>query len=124
MNTRANARMTRAVADGFAAGTGRVVLPFVIWAAHFFLSYASVEVACALDLQMHRLSGISIVSLWLWATTALAIGALVLLTARAPRNFSAESGALAGVQLGASLLALVGVLWSAVPIVFAPSCGP
>lgn len=110
--------------DGFTPGTVRGVLPFVIWAAHFFLSYASVEVACARGLQLYRLAGVPTISLWLWAITALTIGALVLLTARAARNVSAESGTLAGVHLGASLMALVAVLWSVVPIAFAPLCGP
>jgi len=78
--------------DGFNPGTVRGVLPFVIWAAHFFLSYASVEVACARGLQLYRLAGVPTISLWLWAITALTIGALVLLTARAARNVSAEQG--------------------------------
>ena len=109
------------IADGFTARALHGVLPLVIWAAHFFLSYASAEVACALHLQRVTLGGVSALSIWLWIITAGAIAALVGLIVvtvwhgRADR----ESGNIqATVRIGAAILALVGVLWSAVPIAF------
>jgi hypothetical protein len=115
-------------ADGFAAGTSRGVLPLVIWAAHFFLSYASAEIACALDLQRVTLAGIPSPSIWLWMLTVAAIAFLIVLMVLAVQNEKARAVATSGstlatVRVGAAILALVGVLWSAVPIVFAPLCG-
>jgi hypothetical protein len=113
--------------DGFAASTAHGVLALVIWAAHFFLSYASAEIACALDLQRFTLAGIPSPSIWLWVLTVGAIALLIALIVLAVRNERARavgtsSSTLATVRIGAALLALVGVLWSAVPIVFAPLC--
>ena len=107
------------LADGFTAGALHGALPMIIWAAHFFVAYASAEVACALQLHRFKPLGLSAPSLWLWAITAAAIAMLMVLTVRAVRNrrAAAESGATqATVQIGAAVLALVGVLWSAVPI--------
>lgn len=115
------------LADGFAVGAVHGVLPLSIWAAQFFLSYASAEVACALDWQHFTLAGLALPRLWLWTVSAVAIASLAGLTALGIRNAKAQgesAGTLATVQIGAALLALTGVLWSAVAIVFAPLCGP
>jgi hypothetical protein len=120
-----NARNAK-LADGFAASALRGVLPLVIWAAHFFVSYASAEIACALDLQRFTLAGVALPTIWLWTVSVAAIAALVALAALAVRNgkAEAESGStLVTVRIGAALLALTGVLWSTVAIVFAPLCG-
>ena len=115
-------------ADGFAAGASHGVLALTIWAAHFFLSYASAEVTCALDLQRFMVAGIPAPSIWLWMLTAVAIVFLIALIVLAVLNertraVPTSGGTLATVRIGAAVLALVGVLWSAVPIVFAPLCG-
>ncbi len=107
------------LADGFTASASRGVLPLVIWAAHFFASYASVEVACALQLQRVTLGGAAALSIWLWILTAVATASLLALTVAAVRHGQADAGSRsmqATVQVGAAVLALVGVLWSAVPI--------
>jgi len=109
----------RKIADGFAASAAFSVLPMVIWAAHFFLSYASAEAMCALSLQNVAWRGVSALNLWLWSISAVAIAALVGLTVAAIRRgrVGAEAGNMqTTVRLGAAILALVGVLWSAVPI--------
>ena len=118
-------RNTR-LADGFAAGAFHGVLPFLIWAAHFFVSYASAVVACALDLQRFTLAGVALPSVWLGMISFAAIAALGGLIARAFRYDRAVAelgGTLATVRIGAALLALTGVLWSVAAIVFAPLCG-
>jgi hypothetical protein len=61
------------LADGFTAGAFHGALPMIIWAAHFFVAYASAEVACALQLLRFKPLGLSAPSLWLWAITAAAI---------------------------------------------------
>ena len=108
------------IADGFTASVSHSVLPLIIWAAHFFLSYASAEVACALHLQRFTLGGVSALNIWLWSLSAVAIAALVVLTVVTARHDRADAKAgnmQATVRIGAAILALVGVLWSAVPIV-------
>ncbi len=105
--------------DGFTAGAFQSVLPMVIWATHFFVSYASAEVACALDLNRFALLGVAAPSVWLWMISAAAIVTLLALTVRAVQagRTGAESRSTAAtVRIGAAILALVGVLWSAVPI--------
>ncbi len=107
------------LADGFAASASGGVLPLIIWAAHFFASYVSVEVVCALQLRYVALGGVAALSLWLWILTAAATGSLIALTVAAVRRgrSDADSGSMqATVRIGAAILALVGVLWSAIPI--------
>jgi hypothetical protein len=108
-------------ADGFAVTALHGVLPLIVWAAHFFLSYASAEVACALGLQRFALGNVAALSVWLWVISAAAIATLLVLTVVAVRHgrSDAESGSTqATVRIGAAILALIGVLWSAVPIAF------
>lgn len=114
------ARKTK-LADGFTTAAWHGALPLLVWAAHFLVSYASAEVACVLHLDRFRVLGVSATNLWLWTITAAAIALLIVLTGRAMRyrRAEAESGATqALIQMGAAVLALVGVLWSAVPIIF------
>ena len=90
-------------------------------------AYASAEVACALQLHRFTVLGLSAPNLWLWIISAAAIATLLVLTVRAVRHRRrGESGGHAAtVRIGAAVLALVGVLWSAVPIAFvdgAPIC--
>lgn len=108
--------------DGFTASALQGVLPLVIWAAHFFLSYASAEVASALDLQRFTVGGVPAPTIWLGIITVAAIAVLCVLTVVAIRHgkADAESGnTRATIRIGAAILALVGVLWSAVAIGFA-----
>jgi len=107
------------LADGFTAGSLHGALPLFVWAAHLFVAYASAEVACALQLHRFKVLGLSAPDLWLWFISAAAIAMLVVLTVQAVRHrrAAAESGTTqATIQIGAAILALVGVLWSSVPI--------
>lgn len=112
--------------DRFVAGALQGVLPFLIWAAHFFLVYMAIKAACAVDLQHPLLNGASVISAAIWLLSAAAIAALVglgALWARPPRAGGAGAGGtLALVRLGAVLFALVAVVWSTVPIVLVPPC--
>ena len=108
-------------AHGFAVTALHGVLPLIVWAAHFFLSYASAAVACALGLQRFALGNVAALSVWLWVISAAAIATLLVLTVVAVRRVGAdaESGSTqATVRIGTAILALIGVLWSAVPIAF------
>ena len=91
----------------------------VIWAAHFFVCYAIAEIACALHLNRFTVLGVAGPKVWLWIISAAAIATLLLMVVRAVRHGGgdAQSGNTAAtVRIGAAVLALVGVLWSAVPI--------
>ena len=106
-------------ADGFGASAFHGALPLMIWAAHFFVSYGSAEVACALHLYRFTVLDVSAPRIWLWVISVATIATLLIMTIRAVWHSGAntESGTAGIVQIGASVLALVGVLWSAVPIV-------
>lgn len=107
--------------DGFTTGALYSVLPMVIWAGHFFVCYASAEVACALDLNRFTVLGVAAPTIWLWIISAAAITTLFIMVVRAVRYSAgdAQSGSTAAtVRIGAAVLALVGVLWSAAPIAF------
>ena len=106
--------------DGFLWPVLHGVLPLVIWAAHFFLSYAGAEVACALRLQRFALAGVTAPTIWLWIITVAAIAMLVVVTLAPVRRARADTKSgdtLTAVRIGVGILALVGVVWSAVPIV-------
>lgn len=113
--------------DGFVAGALQGALPFLVWAAHFFLAYMTIKAACALDLQRFTLGGVSAISVALWLLSATAIAVLlglgVLWGRTATRiGTSGERGTLALVRIGAILFALVATVWSTVPIVLVPPC--
>lgn len=111
--------------DGFTAGVLLGVLPLLIWATHFFGSYAAIEFACALDLQRFTLARIPVITVFLWVFSAVELAALALLVMLAVRNGKRDAeggGTLAFVRIGAAALALVGVLWATVPMTFTPAC--
>lgn len=108
------------LADGFLSAALQGVLPLVIWGAHFFLSYAGAEVACALRLQRFAFGGVTAPTIWLWIISVAAIATLLVVTLGPIRRgrADAESGdSLTAIRIGVGILALVGVVWSAVPIV-------
>jgi len=90
------------------------LLPLVIWALHFFFAYAAVAVACD--------AGFAHVGALLLGATALAVVVLAALAFSAWRALR-QDGLLAGVRLGAAVLALVGVSWAALPMPLLPPCG-
>lgn len=110
--------------DRFIPGALQGALPLLIWAVHFFVAYISIAAACALDLQRFTLAGASAISIFLWSLSAVAIGALVCLTALGVRTARrhGNSSTLSTVHIGAAILALAGVLWSTVPIALVPAC--
>lgn len=111
--------------DRFIAGSVRGALPLLIWAAHFFVTYMSIKTGCALDVQRFAFAGVSAITIFLWSLSAAAIGALVwmlTLEGRAVRRHFDGGATLPVVHIGATLLALAGVLWSSVPIALVPPC--
>jgi hypothetical protein len=100
--------------ERFVAAARQGLLPLVIWALHFFFAYGAVAAACD--------AGFAHVGALLLGATALAVVALSALAFSAWRALR-DGGLLAGARLGAAVLALVAVLWAALPVPWLPPCG-
>lgn len=111
--------------DRFLAGARQGVLPLLIWAAHFFLAYAFVAIGCRAGLDDVRVAGMPAIMLVLLGVSVLALGWLVGLVVAAVggrRRDGARHPTLVPVRLAAAVLALVGVLWTTVPMTWLPPC--
>ncbi len=107
--------------DRFLPLTLRGILPLLIWAAHFALAYVIAAVAC-----MRDFTGESETRWLLIVASAAAIAWLAWLTVDAVRKLQRAPGqdaTFAAVQFGVAALALIGVLWTTVPIALLPVCG-
>lgn len=103
-------RITR-TALGLSAG-------FLIWAAHFTLIYALTAVTCS-----RGYIGVGTLRTSLFAATVVA---LILTFAVLPRALKPRSGRTLSFlgETGALVagLAMIGILWNAVPVLFLPVC--
>jgi hypothetical protein len=94
--------------------------PLWIWALHFFGAYALVASACCTALQRTDWFGVPALRVALWALSALAvmaIAALLLKSRPLPRGLLRSAAVLGG------LLALLGVVWTTLPMLAAlPLC--
>jgi hypothetical protein len=103
----------------------------VIWAGHFTANYAVSAVACERGLAGRALLGVPIVPLWVGLTTlaALALLALVLRPAlrlpgaRVVDGGEAEPRFTRWFAGSSAVLAAVGVVFQAVPVLLLPGCG-
>ena len=113
------------VTEGFAARAWRGTSPLLIWAAHFVALYASTEIACELELHRWQLGNVPALAAGLWLLTAAAVAVLAGLSVTGLRNHMRRpdtSSTPDAVHMGAAVLALVGVVWSAVALALAPLC--
>lgn len=101
---------------------------FLIWAAHLLIVYVVEALACARGFADLRLLGLGVVPLTTAVATAaavLAVGAILLATARpgggGPDRFSAAPflRRLTAIVAG---LSLVGILWDALPVLMVAPC--
>jgi hypothetical protein len=94
--------------------------PLLVWALHFFSAYGLVATVCCTAFADTRWFGISALRICLWALSALAaivIAWLIARSLRLPRGLVRSAGA------GGGGLALVGVAWTTLPMVWAlPQC--
>lgn len=84
-----------------------------VWALHFAAIYGATALACARDLPQAVLPAVVV------ATLAAAAALVAVVTRAWPRRAAFEH------WLGAALaaLALVAVLWEAIPVLLVPPCG-
>lgn len=94
--------------------------PLMVWALHFICAYGLVASVCCTDMAQAPWFGTPTWRVALWALSAVAaitIVALVVHSLRLPRGLLRSMGA------GGGLLALLGVAWTTLPLVWAlPLC--
>ena len=92
----------------------------MVWALHFFGAYVLVATVCCTAFSQTQWFGISALRVGLWGLSALAaivIAALIVRSLRLPHSLLRSAGA------GGGLLALLGVAWTTLPMVWAlPLC--
>lgn len=94
--------------------------PLMVWAVHFFGAYVLVAAGCCSAFAETPWFGISALRVSLWGLSAAAAIVITLLIARSlrlPHSLLRSAGA------GGGVLALLGVAWTTLPIVWAlPLC--
>ena len=110
----------------FAGALLRMSAPLVIWAVHFLVIYALTAIACARGFAATRVLGIDAVSWGIAAATVLAAGAMLFTIGVAVRRLRPQSNGTAAfvhwMSAAAGGLALVGILWEALPVLIVPAC--
>jgi hypothetical protein len=118
----------RRLDDRFSSGVVRAATPIALWGVHFFSAYWVVQFACRLGLEQYAVFGLSWISVALVALTLAAISVLMVMIVLDGRRLNRQGardhreGLLMFVQVGTAIFALVGVLWSTVPILVAAPC--
>jgi hypothetical protein len=106
--------------DGFLLTVLRGVWPLLIWAAHFALAYVVAAVACTHDFTRETETR------WLLLiASAAAIAWLAWLSVDAVRKLQRapdRDATFTAVRFGVAALALIGVLWTTVPIALLSLC--
>jgi len=107
----------------FFAGSAQASLPLWLWALHFAFCYVIVAVGCHAGWHLVAVAGFSSLRWALVAASVLACVAAAELLRRARSQAAREPPALLGrVRLLAAVLGLVGIVWTAVPILLLPAC--
>ena len=105
-------------------GLGFVLAGPAIWAAHFFVLYASEGFLCAAG----PLAADAVRLISLTATTIAVATLLVFLGWQAQRGWrrqrAAAIDAYRDISMGLAVMALLAVIWSALPAILLPVCTP
>ena len=94
----------------------------LVWALHFMAIYGFAALACARGFAGVRWLGIGVVARRIGVATVIALGALLLIVARALRG-RAGGGFDAQITAGVAALAAVAIVWETLPAVMVPTCG-
>jgi hypothetical protein len=99
---------------------------FTAWALHFLILYSFQALACARGFADERIGGIGIVPAVGGVATVAAIAAcfwLVLVRGQAGQDDgNGAAGFLAHVKASSAVLALLAIIWTALPLVLLPPC--
>jgi hypothetical protein len=100
------------------ARTFDVCAPLLLWALHLFGAYVFAATACAsMPAEQVRLV------LLAWSFIALACAVGLLIRAMYRRRHLVHARLLFGMRLGCAVLGVIGVGWTALPLLVLPSCG-
>jgi hypothetical protein len=100
----------------------RTALPMWLWAAHFAFSYVIVAIGCQAGWQQAGPGAWSRLELVLALGSTLAVGAALLLLVRACRGARLQPGLSGLVHRLVAVLALLGIVWTTVPMGLLPLC--
>ncbi len=111
----------------FGSALLRMSAPLVIWALHFLVIYGLTGIACARGFAATRVLGLDAVPWGIAVATLIAAGAMLFTIGVAVRQLRRRSHSTDAfvhwMSAAAGGLALVGVLWEAVPVFIVPVCG-
>ncbi len=94
--------------------------PLLVWAAHFFSAYVLVATVCCTPFAQTQWFGVSALRALLLLLSALAASVIAMLIARGLRL---PHGLLRSAGAGGGMLALIGVGWTTMPMLWAlPLC--
>lgn len=110
----------------FAAAVWRICAPLVVWAVHFLVIYAFTAVACARGLGSASALGIGLVPGTIGIATVAAVAAASMTTRAAlrkrPRAADETAAFVYWVSAAAGGLAVLAILWQALPALLVPVC--
>jgi hypothetical protein len=113
---------------GFASATLRMLSGLLIWAAHFLAIYAFTALACARHWSQASWLGIGVIP-WVIgaatlaaATTTLVVIWLALRNTRSSASRNNASSFLPWMTAAFGGLALMAILWEALPVLLVPTC--
>lgn len=92
--------------------------PLMVWALHFFAVYVLAEAGCGRAFEPALRWALPMASV-----LALATIALMLLLRRLRVGGRSGESVLRTASLGSGVLALIGVLWTSLPMLWLPPCG-
>jgi hypothetical protein len=121
---------TSAAASRFAATATRMLGGFLIWAAHFAAIYGLTGLACARGFAETRWFAIPLVLLVVGLLTVVAVAVTAMLIVRASRDarlstvrIDATACFIEWMTASAGGLAIVAMIWDALPVLMVPVCG-
>jgi hypothetical protein len=99
--------------------------PLLVWAAHFFFSYAFVAAACVAGLDSATIAGMPILETGLLLASMLALGTAAALLWRPLRRVCRRGGSdrlIDTAKVGSAMLALIGIAWTSLPMLMLKGC--
>ena len=97
--------------------------PLILWALYLFGVYAYAAVACDTAFAYTFWSGYAAIKVVLLGVTALVVIVLLVILLRAARLLkNSQQGLMTFARVGIAILGLIGVVWTAVPMLLMTSC--